>query len=680
MKTTPWQKISNRWQSIANNSINRKIFSAAIVVAGGTTFVKAIAMVKELVVAWKFGTADELDAFLIALTIPAFIIAVVAGSLNSALIPTYIKVREQEGKQAAQKLFSGATVGTFGLLLVTTVVVIAASPFYLPYITSGFPPAKLALTYQLLWTISPMILLSGIGVVWGAILNAGERFALVALVPTITSVVTMLFLILVPAWGVFNLAIGMIVGQLLEMLIIGATLKRQGVSLLPQWHGFDERLKEVAGQYAPAFAGAFLMCSSSLVDQSMAAMLPSGSVAALSYGNRIISLPIIIASTALSTAVIPYFSKMVALDDWANIRQALKHYLVLILIATIPLTGLIFFCSEPIVYLLLQRGSFTASNTQLVAQIQAYFALQIPFYIAGMLLVRLISAMRINQVLMWGSAGNLIINIALNYAFMQWLGVVGIALSTSCVYLFSFSFLLFFVLRNLKGADNLDLTSQQTAAIARLRSSKFDQIDRVLTPEQRQIVRQLDLHRQTQQQRHGIGLSADQKTEISAIRQENLQILISLLTPDRISQLKQINGWEKGISIFFVDMAVPLLARMDGDSATPEPIAVENRGLGNKRMERLNLTLEQQAEISQLWLIECDRINAILTTEQQQQAASMQRRRNAVRVGWKNLNLTVEQKAKIKAIRHSHKQQLNEILNPEQQLKIKYGNGRYKIQ
>jgi len=235
--------------------------------------------------------------------------------------------------------------------------------------------------------------------------------------------------------------------------VVGIALRGQGISLLPKWYGFDTHLSEVAGQYAPMIAGAFLMCSTGLVDQSMAAMLPSGSVASLNYGNRIISLPITITSTALSTAVIPYFSKMVAREDWTTLRHTLKQYLGLIFAVSIPLTGLIILFSEPIVQILLQRGSFTANDTHLVAQIQACYAFQIPFYISGMLVVRLISAMRNNQILMWGSAGNLIVNIGLNYLFMQWLGVPGIALSTSGVYLFSFSFLLLVAIQKLKQTE-----------------------------------------------------------------------------------------------------------------------------------------------------------------------------------------------------------------------------------
>jgi putative peptidoglycan lipid II flippase len=648
MKTTPWQKISKRWQSISTGSVNSQIFSAAIVVAAGTLFVKALSVVKELVVAWKFGTADDLDAFLIALTIPSFIIAIVAGSFNAALIPTYIKVREQEGKKVAQQLFSSATVWSIGLLLITTFIVIVAAPIYLPSITGEFSPKKLELTYQLLWAISPMILLSGINVVWGAILNAGERFALVALAPILTPAIMMLLLLAMDVWGIWNLATGMIVGQFLEMVVIGVALKRQGISLVPKWYGFDNNLKEVAGQYAPMVAGAFLMCSTELVDRSMAAMLPSGSVAALSYGSKIILLPITIATTGLSTAVIPYFSKMVARDDWAGVRQALKHYMSLIFVATIPLTGLIILFSEPIVRLLLQRGSFTAENTQLVAQIQACFALQIPFYIASVFAVRINSAMRNNQIMMWGSAGNLIVNISLNYLFMNWLGVAGIALSTSCVYLFSFVFLLFFAIRNLKKIDNLGLTPEQKIQVEELKQAKFEQIQAVLTPDQRQAFQEIEMQRPSRQRRHGINLSADQKAELTAIRQENMNRFSSILTPTQKVQLQQGGNWEKGISI--------------------------------GRMEKLHLSPDQKERIAQLWEEDRQQRDAVLTPEQYQRSQERNHRRHAVERGWQSLNLTREQKAKMKAIRQANKQQLKSILTDEQLAKVKSGNGKYNIQ
>ena len=444
------QKFLDTWKKLTSGSINRKIFGAAVTVAVLTASIKVAVVVKELVVAWRFGTGDALDAFLIALLVPSFIINVVAGSFNAALIPTYIQAREQEGAKAAQRLFSGTTAWGLGLLGITTLLMVASAPLYLPLIAAGFSPEKLDLTFRLLCAVAPFVLLSGIVVIWGAVLNAGERFALAAVSPIMTPAISIVFLLAVKSWGVFALAAGLVCGAALEIVLLGAALHRQGISLRPKWYEFDTHLRQVASQYPPVIAGGFLMCSTVLVDQSMAAMLSPGSVAALNYGNRTIAFPITLATTALSTAVIPYFSKMVACKDWTGVRRTLKYYMQIIFIITVPLTGFFIVCSEPLVQILFQRGSFAASDTHLVAQIQAFYALQIPFYVSTIFVVRLMESMLLNHILMWGSGLNLIANIGLNYLLMQWFGVAGIALSTSCVYVFSFLFLLICANKKLK--------------------------------------------------------------------------------------------------------------------------------------------------------------------------------------------------------------------------------------
>ncbi|MBD2184939.1 murein biosynthesis integral membrane protein MurJ [Planktothrix sp. FACHB-1355] len=442
MKNGLYQKSLTFWNKLSSGSTNRKILAATLIVGVGLGFAKLISTFKELVVAWNFGTSDSLDAFLMAFVLPSFITNVVAGSFNAALIPTYIQVREKEGKEAAQKLFSGAIVWSCGLLAITTLIMLASAPFLLPKIASGFHPEKLDLTYKLLWALAPSIIFSGILTVWAAVLNAGERFALAAVAETLTPAMTILFMLLFHSWDVFSLACGLVAGQLLEMIVIGMALHKQQISLIPKWYGFDENLRQVIGQYAPMIAGAFLMSSCSLVDQSMAAMLAPGSVAALLYGKRLVLLPITIASTALSTAVIPYFSKMIAHQDWKSVEHTLGHYLRLIFGVTVPMTVLFIAVSEPLIHLLFQRGSFHASDTSLVSAIQICYALQIPFYIANILVVRLVSAMKMNHLLMQVSALNLVVNIACNYLFMEWMGIKGIALSTSVVYMFCFSFML----------------------------------------------------------------------------------------------------------------------------------------------------------------------------------------------------------------------------------------------
>ena len=142
---------------------------------------------------------------------------------------------------------------------------------------------------------------------------------------------------------------------------------------------------------------------------------------------------------------------MVAKNDWVGIRHTLKRYFVLIFGTAIPLTFALILASEPLVRLVYQRGAFTADDTHLVAQILALFALQIPFYVANIMLVRLISAMLANHILMIANVVMVLLSVSLNYLFIKQLGVAGIALSSSCVYLAAF-FLLYFAWRRLSNS------------------------------------------------------------------------------------------------------------------------------------------------------------------------------------------------------------------------------------
>jgi putative peptidoglycan lipid II flippase len=429
-------------KAIGVPSVNRRIFRAAVVVGGLTLGVKLASLVKEVTVAASFGTADALDAFLIAFLLPSYLINVVGGSLNAALIPGYIQVRQAEGPAAAQRLFSGAVTFSGVLLLLATALLAALGPFLLPLLASGFAPDKLLLTERLFYLLLPAVAVSGLATNWESVLNAGERFGLTAFAPLMVPLTTTAALLAAgPAWGVYALVLGTVGGTLLQLSLLGLALRKQGLNLWPRWHGLDPALRRVIGQYLPMTAASALMSSTLLVDQSVAAMLAPGSVSVLSYGNKLIAPVLGIGTMALGTAVLPYFSKMVAAGDWAGLRHTLKTYSRLILLVTVPATAALVLLSGPLVQVLFRHGRFTDGDALAVSRVQAMYALQLPFYSLGILFVRLLSALRGNHILLGGTVISFVLNIVLDLALLRAFGIAGIALSTTLVYLVSCGFL-----------------------------------------------------------------------------------------------------------------------------------------------------------------------------------------------------------------------------------------------
>lgn len=430
------------WKEWCDRSVNRRIFAAMVTVAGLTLAVKIIATLKETVIAHQFGVSDGLDAFLIAYLVPAFGINVIAGSFNAALIPTYIQVREQEGKEAAQRLFSTVMLCALSLLVVVSIGLGFLSGSILQLLGSGFSPEKLALTRTLFLVVLPTLPLTGMFAMWAAILNAGERFVIAAAAPVLTPLIVMLMVWSCGGrWGIYTFAIAMVIGAVAETALMMMALKQRGILSLPAWHGLTPPLKQVAKQYLPMLAGALMMGSTGLVDQSMAAMLGPGAVSELNYGNKVSAVVVTIGSMAVSTAVLPQFSRMTAAGSWTNVRNTVETYTRLIFLITVPVSLILVLVSPFLVSVLFERGAFTATNTVEVSAVQSLYILQLPFYVGGILFVRLISACKANHILMWGTVISFVLNIGMDYLFMQWLGVPGIALSTSGVYLVSFCYL-----------------------------------------------------------------------------------------------------------------------------------------------------------------------------------------------------------------------------------------------
>jgi len=425
-----------------------RMIRAATVVGTLSVFVVLATVLKELLIARAFGRGDAVDAFLIAYLPTSFLAELLAGTFNLALIPTFIRVRETEGKEAAQALYTNSAAFCSGVMMGAVVLLGWLAPFYLPLMGSGFAPLKLQLTRHLLYILLLFVVLRMMALNWSAILNAGERFALPAITPIVTPLVVVAFVVVLrDAWGIYALAIGTVVGSGIEAMLLALGVEASGIRIRPRWSGMDDHMRRVLREYRIMLAGQALTNSATVVDQSMAAMLKPGSVAALGYGKKVVSGATGIGAVAVGTAALPFFSQMVAKKQWQDCRRTLKNYGGLIFLATVPVAGGLILFSKPLIKVLYQRGAFTAADTSVVSSVQSFYSFQIPFYLLNIFSCRFLSSLRRNDLLAYGMAALLLLDIVLNLIFMRFWGVAGIALSTSGVVAISAAYTGFWALK-----------------------------------------------------------------------------------------------------------------------------------------------------------------------------------------------------------------------------------------
>jgi putative peptidoglycan lipid II flippase len=197
----------------------------------------------------------------------------------------------------------------------------------------------------------------------------------------------------------------------------------------------------VAQQYGPVLLSGVVASGGLLVDQSMAAMLPAGSVSALAYANRFVSVVITLLAGAVSSAVTPHFSRMIAQLDWTGCRNTLRTWVRLTALVSTPIALALIAGSHWLIRIAFQHGVFGPHDTALVSPVLAMYAIQIPFFVSSRVLYRFLIALRRSDLIFYCGILNLTLDIFLNLVLMRWYGVAGIALATSLWTVSTFAFL-----------------------------------------------------------------------------------------------------------------------------------------------------------------------------------------------------------------------------------------------
>jgi putative peptidoglycan lipid II flippase len=423
-----------RWTSlpVSATSINRSIFRAAVSVGAAGIVVKILSTFKEVAVASVYGRSDSMDALLAAALIPSLLVNLISESMNQALVPTLVRVREQEGPERAQQLLSSAMLWMCLLLTAASVAMALSARGFFPLIASHYPPAKLALAVHLFYSLLPVVLITGIATSCTAVLNTVDRFAFPALAPIVISIAIIFgALFFGSRFGIWAIVWFTLAGSLIHAIIVVWMMRQRGYRFHLQWHGMDEPTREVAGQYGPVLLSSVVSSGGLLVDQAMAAMLIAGSVSALVYANRFVSVVLTLLAGALSTAIVPYLSRMIALRDWNGCRHTLRTWVRLTALVSVPIAVLLIAGARPLVRVALQHGKFGPRDTAVVASVLAMYAIQIPFFVVSRVYYRFVVAMRRTDLILYCGILNLGLDIVLNLVLMRRLGVAGIALATS---------------------------------------------------------------------------------------------------------------------------------------------------------------------------------------------------------------------------------------------------------
>ena len=384
----------------------------------------------------RFGTSDDVDAFLIAMLIPAILSLALGNSFRDALIPVYAE-RRLKDKVGADRIVSNIIWICFAVLIAMSLLMFWLSQPIIGMAAKGFSPEKLQLSEYLFHIVAPYTICVGASGILKGFLQAHSRFALSGIAPVLIPATIMVILLTFPgeptatwlAWGTSG-------GSILMVVVLFIDCYRIHAGNLMQLPVRDRDTLTVVKSTPALLAGTIVIESYLFVDTMMVASLPPGSVAVLSFGERICGV-FCIAGAAVAQAMFPQISDLVAQRSWVQLKATIHSACKWTLACSAPLVAVFWAFPEPIVGLIFERGEFTAEDTRKVGDVITFAVLQIPGSILLALAAKMVMALRANHVVLIYALLGLGVNVGLNILFIDWFGVKGVALSTAMVHVFS---------------------------------------------------------------------------------------------------------------------------------------------------------------------------------------------------------------------------------------------------
>jgi putative peptidoglycan lipid II flippase len=394
-----------------------------------------------MTIAYLFGAGRETDSFIVAFRIPNLMRDLFAeGGLSAAFVPTFTRYLTKEGRSEAFRLASI----TINLILVVVggvvIVGIFVAPHLVKVIAYGFAdvPGKMALTLTMTRILFPFLLLVSLAAVAMGILNSLKHFFIPAIAPAGFNLSIILAGVvaapLMPRIGmepIVSIAIGAVIGGLLQIGIQIPLLLKEGLRYRPTLNLAHPGLREIAAIYFPATFGLMASKVNMVINTFLATLLAESTVSHLTFSFRIMNFPLGLFGVAVATVALPSLSGAAASNDMIELKNTLVRGLRLSLFLMIPSSLFLIFLSRPIIALIYQRGRFLEGDTHPTSQALMLYSIGL-FAIASVrLLAYCFYSLKDARTPMKISFVAVAVNVGLNLSLMYHIGFRAFPISAS---------------------------------------------------------------------------------------------------------------------------------------------------------------------------------------------------------------------------------------------------------
>ncbi len=352
---------------------------SAVSVGGGILISRFTGFVRDIVIAYFFGTGIAAGAYAAALRIPNVIRNLLGeGALSAAFIPVYSALLESGDETSARRLaraLLGFVILVAGLLSGLGVLL---APALTRIIVPGYGAEGTELTTTMVRILFPMAGTMIVAAWCLGVLNSHRRFFIPYVAPVAWNLAQIAGLVIGSRLGweplIYVLAWSTLAGSVLQLAVQLPAARSLAGTLRPAIDRAWEPARKVIRNMMPVAASQAVFQISSLLDVFLVSLLlsPETALAGLYYAQRIAYLPLALFATSVAAASLPEMSRAAHADA---LRSRLAEGFHNILFFVLPAAVVLLLFGDLAVGLLFERGEFGPSSTALVATILAAYAI-----------------------------------------------------------------------------------------------------------------------------------------------------------------------------------------------------------------------------------------------------------------------------------------------------------------
>lgn len=410
---------------------NRTTQSALIIIIF-TLGSKFLGFIRETLIAAKFGSGMETDAFFVALTATGLITILISNAISTTFIPIISEVEAKEGKKGKINHVNNM-INTIVLISIMLIIVTwLLSPLIIKLIAKDFEGDQFKLAVNLMRIGLPMILFSGVLGTLTGFLHSEQSYKSSAAIGLPSNFVYIIFLMFMSSkFGIKGLMVAAVIAMMSQLIIQIPETKKAGFKYNFVFDIKDEYIRKILYLSVPVLVGVAIDDLNVIVDKTLASGIATGSISALNYANKLNGLVLGVFVSAITTVIFPLLAKESNNDNINGMKKMIGYGVNLILLITIPATIGMIVLSTPIVQAAFERGVFTPNDTIMTSSALVFYSLGLVASSLRLLITRVYYSLQDTKTPMMNGGLSVGLNIILSLIFVRFMAHAGLAFATS---------------------------------------------------------------------------------------------------------------------------------------------------------------------------------------------------------------------------------------------------------